>query len=56
MIYLDSLDDTYSRYSIDKNELEPQQQKPNKNDEKIGIISIIGIVAYAIYLILRWVI
>ena len=55
-IYLDSDDP----YWID-HEPEPKvktETKPRKknNDEKIGIISIIGIIAYAIYLVSRWVI
>jgi hypothetical protein len=48
-MFLDSLDEYYS---IDHNEPEPKE-KPSKknNDEKIGIISLILIVAFAIYII-----
>jgi hypothetical protein len=51
-IYLDSED---SFYSIDHEPKPKEKTKTNKNDEKIGIISIIGIIAYAVYLVSRWV-
>jgi hypothetical protein len=48
MIYLDLLD---SYYTIN-HEPEPKEKtKTNMNDEKIGIISLILIVAFAIYII-----
>jgi hypothetical protein len=38
-------------FSIDKNELKGEKNtKTNKNDEKIGIISLIGIIIYITHL------
>lgn len=45
-MFLDSLDDTYN--SI---EPEPKQKAKKNNDEKIGIVSLILIMAFAIYII-----
>lgn len=52
-IYLDSED---SFYSTNQEAVNAKAIKENKSNERIGIISIILIVAYAVWLISGWII
>ncbi len=51
--YLDTVDSFYSNHEVKTNT--KQMNATTKNNEKIGKISVILIIAYVVYLVSRWV-